>query len=791
MAAVTPDAGASNPGSPATATAGAQEGAPPSSGLTAADAAARLREDGPNAIGGSGGRTRLRILAAQVASPLVLILVAASLVSLVVGDVANATIILAIVAMSAALGFVQESRSETAVAALQARLTLRASVVRDGKPDDVPVPEVVRGDLVVLGAGNIVPADARVVEANHLYVDESSLTGESAPATKRPKAGVLDPARGDDRDGLLFFGTSVVSGSGRAVVTATGPRTSYGEIAVRLAERAPENDFQRGVRQFSFIVFRVTLILVVAVLVINLAVHRPLVDSLLFAIALAVGLTPELLPAIVTLNLTQGAHALVSHGVLVKRLPAIQNLGSITVLATDKTGTLTEGRLELVRAVGIDSDDHAEAARALELAWLNSHFQAGFANPLDTALLAGMRGAAGRRHLRQAGRAAVRLRPAPAQRGRPTAGPAADAGHEGRAGGRAGPGQPGPGGERRDPADREGRVGPAFLARRQAVHRRVSPGRGRIADPRRTRPGCRRHPRAGRRPPRARSRVRGRRPVRRPAQGRRGPDHRRPRPAGRRPQGRHRRQRAGCPPRREPGRPRRRRRAGRRGDARPYPPRPGGAGPPDDHLRPHGPRPEAPRHRGPARGRGGRRLPGRRDQRRAGAAHGRRRDQRRQRHGRRPLGRRHHPARAEPGGDRPRRERGPAHVRQHPQVHPHGHELELRQHAEHDRGGPAAALPAHDAGPDPAEQPDLRRLADGDPDGQRRPGGGGPAGTLGRRLDPALHARVRARSRRCSTSPRSACCWPPWGSTRRRSTRAGSSSRCSPRCWWCWSSGRA
>jgi len=357
-------------------------------GLTEAEAADRLRRDGPNAIGGSGQRTRLAILLAQVASPLVLILVAASLVSLVVGDVINATIILTIVVMSATLGFVQEARSESAVAALRARLTLRASVVRDGEQREVPIHDVVGGDLVVLGAGDIAPADGRLIEANNLYVDEASLTGESAPVIKTPRDGPLDPAREADRDGLLFFGTSVVSGTGRAVITATGRRTSYGEIARRLAERAPENDFQRGVRNFGYLIFRVTGILVIAVLAINVGLHRPVLESFLFAIALAVGLTPELLPAIVTLNLTQGAHVLAAHGVLVKRLPAIQNLGSITVLATDKTGTLTEGRLEFVRAVGIDDDDADEAAQTLEFAYLNSHFQTGFTNPLDAALLA-------------------------------------------------------------------------------------------------------------------------------------------------------------------------------------------------------------------------------------------------------------------------------------------------------------------------------------------------------------------------------------------------------------------
>ena len=329
------------------------------------------------------------IALAQLASPLVLILVAASLVSLLVGDDVTAGIIGAIIVMSGLLGFVQEARSESAVAALRARLTLRATVLRAGSRQDIPIHEVVRGDVVLISAGDIVPADVVIVEADHLYVDEASLTGESAPAAKGPRLAGADPSEGEDRSALGFFGTSVVSGTGTGLVTATGTRTSYGEIARHLAERAPENDFQRGIRAFGGLVFRVTAVLVIAVLAINLALHRPVLESLLFAIALAVGLTPELLPAIVTLNLTRGAQVLSRHGVLVKRLPAIQNLGSITVLCTDKTGTLTTGRLGVVRSVGIDRDDATEAARALEFAYLNSHFQTGYTNPLDTAILAG------------------------------------------------------------------------------------------------------------------------------------------------------------------------------------------------------------------------------------------------------------------------------------------------------------------------------------------------------------------------------------------------------------------
>ena len=361
---------------------------PAAAGLTSTEAADRLRSDGPNSVGREGRRGPLRILISQFASPLVVILIAASGVSVVVGDRVEAGIIMAIVVMSALLGFVQEARSAAAVEALQARLALKATVIRDGEQQEIPISGLVRGDVVLLGAGDIVPADARILESNHLYIDESSLTGESAAALKVSRDGDLDPRKDGDRDGLAFFGTSVVSGGGMAVVTATGARTAYGAIARRLLERAPQTDFQQGVRAFGFLITRVTLILVVGVFAINVALDRPLFDALLFSIALAVGLTPELLPAIVTLNLTRGARALAAHGVLVKRLPAIQNMGSITVLCTDKTGTLTQGKLELLKAVGIDKDDDEEATQALDYAYLNSHFQASFANPLDEAILA-------------------------------------------------------------------------------------------------------------------------------------------------------------------------------------------------------------------------------------------------------------------------------------------------------------------------------------------------------------------------------------------------------------------
>ena len=204
---------------------------PHSAGLTTAEATARLRAEGPNTIEDHGRRSLAAIALGQFASPLVVLLMVASIVSIVVGDQADASIILVIVVLSAALGFVQEARSAEAVAALRARLALQAAVIRDGTEGDLPARELVRGDVVVLNAGDIVPADGRLLETNHLYVDESALTGESAPALKSARGGQLDPAKQSDRDSFVFFGTSVVSGVAQAELTATGARTSYGLIA--------------------------------------------------------------------------------------------------------------------------------------------------------------------------------------------------------------------------------------------------------------------------------------------------------------------------------------------------------------------------------------------------------------------------------------------------------------------------------------------------------------------------------------------------------------------------------
>jgi Mg2+-importing ATPase len=362
----------------------------PERGLKSAEASRRLISDGPNTVAAGGRRATLAILAAQFSSPLVVLLLGASGVAFAVGERVEVAVIIFMVLLSAALGFVQEERSEAAVHALQQRVALATKTLRDAVWTRVPISDLVRGDVIEVSAGEVVPADARLLEANHLFVDESALTGESAPTQKAPVGMDTEPAdapaglqREDSRTGCIYAGTSVVGGIGKALVEGTGSGTEYGAIAARLAERAPETDFQQGVRDFGLLIARTTLALVVAVLAVNVALGRPLVESLLFAIALAVGLTPELLPAVIAVNLSGGARALAAHGVIVKRLPAVQNLGAMTVLCTDKTGTITEGRLKVEAAVDVGGEPDAEVLR---LAAINSRLQSGFQNPLDTAI---------------------------------------------------------------------------------------------------------------------------------------------------------------------------------------------------------------------------------------------------------------------------------------------------------------------------------------------------------------------------------------------------------------------
>jgi Mg2+-importing ATPase len=341
-------------------------------GLSSAAAAEALRRYGPNAVEEGERVTALRLFARQLASPLVLILVFGAAISLALQDWFNSSIILAIVLGSALLGFFQEYRANRALAALRERLALTARVLRDGTERSVPMREIVPGDVVLLSAGNLVPADGVVLEARDFLLSEASLTGESFPIEKRPTQPV-------------FLGTSVRSGTAAVRVETTGRATAYGAIAASVRSQAPETEFARGVRQFGYLLLRVMVVVVLFVLTANQLLQRPVVDSLLFAVALAVGLSPELLPAIMMVTLSHGARAMAARGVLVRRLEAIEDLGGIDVLCTDKTGTLTEGVVVLDAAVDAAG---AASAEVMRLAFLNAAFETGIDNPLDAALVA-------------------------------------------------------------------------------------------------------------------------------------------------------------------------------------------------------------------------------------------------------------------------------------------------------------------------------------------------------------------------------------------------------------------
>lgn len=358
-----------------------------SSGLTSVDAEARLRTAGSNALGRSGGHPALSAFARQFRSPLVLILIFAAIVSAFVGEGSEAAIIAAIVLASCALSFTQEYGASRAMEALTARIARKATVLRDGRETPVPVEEIVPGDVILLSAGNLIPADGILLQARDFNVSESALTGETFPVVKEP--GVVAPdAQLGQRSNTVFTGTSVRSGTASMLAVHTGRSTEFASIAATIARRAPETEFNRGIRRFGYLMSEVMLVIVILVFFANLLLERPMVDSLLFSLALAVGLTPELLPAIISVTLARGARTMAEGGVIVRRLDAVENLGSMDLLCTDKTGTLTEGVIHLDAC---NDPKGAACDPVRRWALLNATLQTGMANPLDEAIAAGKR----------------------------------------------------------------------------------------------------------------------------------------------------------------------------------------------------------------------------------------------------------------------------------------------------------------------------------------------------------------------------------------------------------------
>ena len=346
-----------------------------SAGLDAAEARTRLERYGPNDAAAEKHRPLWLQFLARFSNPLIIILLVASGLSALTGDVASFVIITAIVTASMTLDFVQELRAQNAVEVLRRSVAVQANVRRGGACVSMPFTQLVVGDVVELIAGDLVPADSRLLESRDLFINEALLTGEPYPAEKNA---------GDAPTAAVFAGTSVISGTATILLCRTGGRTALGALAASLAEKPPATAFTTGIRRFSLLITRFTIFMVLFVLVVNIGLARPVVESLMYALALAVGLTPELLPMIVTVTLARSAMGLAKRRVIVKRLSAIHDLGAMDMLCTDKTGTLTEATIKLVRSI----DGHgAESASAFALASINSRFESGMKSPLDEAIL--------------------------------------------------------------------------------------------------------------------------------------------------------------------------------------------------------------------------------------------------------------------------------------------------------------------------------------------------------------------------------------------------------------------
>jgi Mg2+-importing ATPase len=342
----------------------------------------RLLRYGSNLLKPKKKSDALTLLVAQFKSPIILILIFAAGLSFFLRNPIDATIILVIVLVSGFLGFWQERGAVNAVEKLYAIVQIKTTVVRNGDSKEVPIEEVVPGDIVFIKASDVIPGDCLLLESKDLFIDEAALTGETYPVEK--SIGILPPETPlSQRTNSLFMGTHVVSGSAKAVLIRTGKETEFGKVSERLKLRSPETEFERGVRRFGYLLMEITLVLVIAIFAINVYFARPVLDSFLFALALAVGLTPTLLPAIISINLAHGAKRMALNKVIVKRLASIENFGSMNVLCSDKTGTLTEGVVKLHSALNVDGH---ESEKVLFYAFLNASYETGFMNPVDEAV---------------------------------------------------------------------------------------------------------------------------------------------------------------------------------------------------------------------------------------------------------------------------------------------------------------------------------------------------------------------------------------------------------------------
>ena len=351
-------------------------------GISSDEARQRLTRFGSNLLTPRKRSDSLALFLNQFKSPITLILLFAAGLSLFLHEHVDVLIILAIVFISGLLGFWQERGAANAIGKLLAIVQIKAMVLRDGSPIEIPVEEIVPGDVIILNGGDIIPGDCLILESKDLFVDEATLTGETYPVEKLAGVLVKETQLGQ-RNNTLFMGTHVVSGSAKAVVVCTGTETEFGKVSERLKLRPPETEFERGVRKFGYFLMEITLLLVIAIFAINTYMSRPVLEALLFSLALAVGLTPQLLPAIISVNLAHGAKRMAQQKVIVKRLASIENFGSMNVLCSDKTGTLTEGVVRVNSTLDVEGK---ESEKVLFYAYINAFFETGFTNPIDSAI---------------------------------------------------------------------------------------------------------------------------------------------------------------------------------------------------------------------------------------------------------------------------------------------------------------------------------------------------------------------------------------------------------------------
>jgi len=352
-------------------------------GITTDEAGKRLISYGANRLKPKKRSDAFSLLIGQFKSPIILILLAATGLSLYSHNLVDASIILTIVLISGLLGFWQEHSASNAVKKLLAMVQIKSAVLRDGNQLEIPVEDIVPGDIVILKAGDIVPGDCLLLESKDIFVDEAMLTGETYPVEKFVSV-LPDNTALAQRTNSVWMGTHIVSGSAKALVTLTGKNTEFGKVSERLMLKAPETEFERGIRRFGYFLGEVTLLLVVLIFAINVYLHRPVLESFLFSLALAVGLTPQLLPAIISINLAHGAKKMAQKKVIVKRLASIENFGSMNVICSDKTGTLTEGTVQVESSMDINGD---ASEKAFLFAYLNASYETGFTNPIDDAIL--------------------------------------------------------------------------------------------------------------------------------------------------------------------------------------------------------------------------------------------------------------------------------------------------------------------------------------------------------------------------------------------------------------------